>query len=423
VTSPRTSSAREEGGGLGVAADELRRHNLALLLDRLHLSGPLSRSELTAITGLNRSTIADLIGELTALGLTQEGPGLVASGPGRPSPVVRTRPEGAVVLAVELGVDSFAVATVGIGGHVFNSLRVARPRARFSPQQTLQDVSKLAGPLLDALPPGNVLCGVGVAVVGITRRADGFVHFAPNLGWHDVPLAELLASQLGIDVPVLVANDADLGALAEHQRGAGTGADHLIYIGGEMGIGIGVIIDGEPMLGANGYAGEAGHMLINPAGVRCRCGSIGCWESEAGEAALLRRCSVSRSTGLRAMEAVGTLAEAGDEAVLAALAETGRWLGLGVANLVNIFNPELVVLGGLYHRFFPYLEATVTSTVADRALEMAAARVTIRSSQLGDDAPLVGAAELALSGVIADPGRSTAGRATLRRRPRAADRP
>lgn len=391
--------------GRGVAAEELRRHNLALVLDRLHLSGPLSRSELTTITGLNRSTIAALIGELSDLRLVAEGPGLVSSGPGRPSPVVRPRPEGAAVLAIELGVDSVAVSTMGIGGHVFNRVRVARPRARFSPQQTMQDVAKLAGPLLDALPPDHGLAGVGVAVVGITRRADGFVHFAPNLGWHDVPLAELTSEYLGVRVPVAVANDSDLGALAEHRRGAAAGHDHVIYIGGEMGIGTGVIVDGHPMLGANGYAGEAGHMLVNPAGVRCRCGAIGCWESEAGEAALLRRCSVSRTTGLRAMEAVETLAEAGDATVLGALAETGRWLGLGIATLVNIFNPEIVLLGGLYQRFFPHLERQVVTTARERALEMPAERVSIRSAALGADAPLIGAAELALSPIIADPAR------------------
>ena len=109
----------------GVAADELRRHNLAAVVESLHLHGPVSRSELTATTGLNRSTIADLIGELTNLGLVEEGPAVAPSGPGRPSPMVRTRPQGAVVLAIELSVDSVAVATVGLGGHVYEQVRGA----------------------------------------------------------------------------------------------------------------------------------------------------------------------------------------------------------------------------------------------------------------------------------------------------------
>ena len=306
-----------QGGSRGVAADEVRRHNLSAVLERVHLDGPVSRSELSTITGLNRSTIADLVGELTALGLVDEGPGPTGSGPGRPSAVVQTRPQGAAVLAIELSVDSIAVATVGLGGHVYNRLRVARPRERFSPGETVQDVAKLAGPLLDSLPPEHVLVGVGAAVVGVVRRSDGFVHLAPNLGWKNVPLGTMLAAELHLAAPVLVANDADLGALAEHRRGVLPGVGHLIYVAGEVGIGVGVIVDGKPLLGSAGYAGEAGHTLVNPQGQKCRCSAVGCWETEAGEGALLRRAGLrGRITGLGAVDLVVERAHSGDEKTL-----------------------------------------------------------------------------------------------------------
>jgi predicted NBD/HSP70 family sugar kinase len=378
------------------------------VLGRLHLSGPLSRSELTSMTGLNRSTVADLLGELGSLGLVEERPASAASGPGRPSPVVRTRPEGAAVLAVELAVDSIAVATVGIGGHVFNRVRVARPRGRFSPRETMQDVAKLAGPMLDALPPSRSLVGVGAAIVGLTRRSDGFVLLAPNLGWRDVPLAAMLGEELALGIPVLAANEADLGALGEYRRGAHPGVADLIYVSGEVGIGAGVIVGGTPMLGSAGYAGEAGHMLINPGGHACRCGAIGCWETEAGESALLRRAGVPDETGR--LDDVAERAAAGDETVRRALAEVGRWLGLGVGDLVNLFNPDLVVLGGLYQRLYGFLEDAVVAGAHERTLDAPGAMATIACSSLGPDAPLIGAAELALSGVIADPAR-TDGRA------------
>jgi predicted NBD/HSP70 family sugar kinase len=388
----------------GVAADELRRHNLAVVLTRLHLGGPVSRSELAAGTGLNRSTIADLIGELLALGLVEEGPALTASGPGRPSPVVHARPEGAVVLAVELSVDSIAVATVGLGGHVYNLLRVERPREHLSPEEAVNDIANLARPLLTSLPAHHTLVGVGVGVVGITRRSDGFLHLAPNLGWRDVPIGELLAAGLKVEHPVWVANEADLGALAEHRRGVRPGVRNLIYISGEMGIGTGVIVNSEPLLGSTGYAGEAGHTLINPIGRRCRCGAMGCWETEAGEAALLRRAgSRVGTTGLSALNALSKQADAGDEATLAAIAESGRWLGLGIGNLINVFNPDVVVLGGLFHRFYPFLEASVVQGARSQALEAPWSGVTIIPSGLGADAALIGAAELALSDVIANP--------------------
>ena len=400
-----------------MAADEVRRHNLGTVLERLHLAGPLSRSSLTKTTGLNRSTIADLLAELTVNGLVEERPGAPGSGPGRPSPVVQVRPHRASALAVELAVDSIAVATVGLGGHAFNLVRVARPRGRFSPEETVQDVAKLAGPLLDSLPAEHRLVGVGVAVVGITRRSDGFVHLAPNLGWRDVPLASMLASELDLGAPVLAANEADLGALAEHRRGRQPGVANLVYISGEVGIGAGVIVDGKPLLGSAGYAGEAGHTLVNPDGSVCRCGAVGCWETEAGEGALLRRAGVPEGTGR--LDEVAERAAAGDEPTLRAIAEVGRWLGLGIGNLINLFNPDLVVLGGLYQRLFTFLEPSVLEGAGHQALQPPHQTVTIGCSGLGPDASLVGAAELVMSRVIADPanfdGPSVRGRASAQR--------
>jgi predicted NBD/HSP70 family sugar kinase len=391
----------DHGPRRGVAAEELRRHNLGAVLERLHLSGPLSRSELVGSTGLNRSTVADLLAELADLGLVEERPGAPASGPGRPSPVAHARPERAPALAVEIAVDSIAVATAGLGGHVFNRVRVARPRGHFSPEATVQDVAKLTGPLLDSLPAESVLSGAGVAVVGITRRSDGFVHQAPNLGWQDVPLADLLEAELGVGVPVLIANEADLGALAEHHRGERPGVGDLIYVSGEVGIGVGVIVGGIPMLGSAGYAGEAGHMLVNPDGRGCACGAIGCWETEAGEAALLRRAGIDDGTGH--LDEVIARTEADDAATLRAIADVGRWLGLGIGDLINLFNPELVVLGGMYHRLFGLLEPSVMEGASRRTLRAPGEMATIARGALGVDAPLVGAAELVLARVTADP--------------------
>ena len=411
------ASSRDTASRRGVAAEELRRHNLAAVLERLHLSGPQSRSELTARTGLNRSTVADLIGELTALGLAEEGPAPATSGPGRPSPLVRARPQGAAVLAVEVSVDSIAVATAGLGGVVYDQARVARPRRRFSPQETVRVVAKLAEPLLVSLPADHVLAGVGAGVVGVTRRSDGFLHVAPNLGWRNVPLGAMLATEFGLAAPVLVANEADLGALAEHRRGVGVGVGHLIYVSGGAGIGVGIIHDGKPMLGSAGYAGEAGHTLINPNGQRCGCGALGCWEAEAGEAALARRAGIPATVaGLGVLGTVLTRARAGDRPTLAALADIGRWLGLGIGNLVNVLNPELVVLGGFYHALFPYLEAAVAEGVRARTMDAPGGVARMASSRLGADALLIGAAELALSDVVADPAR-TAGRGMRVRSP------
>ena len=396
------SSASSEGAG----AEQLRRRNVSTLLRHVHVSGPTTRSRLAAVTGLNRSTIADLVGELSALDLVVERRAPTSAGPGRPSPVVAANPEGAVVLAIELAVDSIAVATIGLGGHVYNRVRIDRPRGRFSPSETVEDAVKLAEPLLASVPVDHHFAGVGVAVVGLTRRADGFVHLAPNLGWRDVPLGEMLAGRLGLDVAISVANEADLGALCEHLRGVSPGVANLLFVSGEVGIGVGVILGGRPGLGAAGYAGEAGHTLVNPAGVRCRCGATGCWETEAGEGALLRLAGPAAGVGGRAsIDHVVAGAEAGDAQLVAAVDTVGRWLGLGIADLINVFNPELVVLGGMYGRLHPLFREAMEEGVRSRVLAAPASMVEIVPTALGIDAPLLGAAELALSSIIENPSR------------------
>ena len=400
---------RASAGRGGAGAEQLRQRNLSTLLGHVHLSGPTSRSQLSALTGLNRSTIADLVGELSALGLVVERHSPRPAGPGRPSPVVAARPEGAVALAVELAVDSIAVATVGLGAHVYNRVRIDRPRGRFSPGENVEDTVKLAEPLLASVPLDHHFAGVGVAVVGLTRRADGFVHLAPNLGWREVPLGEMFAERLGLDAPISVANEADLGALSEHRRGVSPCVANLLFVSGEVGIGVGMILGGNPGLGAAGYAGEAGHTLINPAGIRCRCGATGCWETEAGEGALLRHAGLAADAGGRAaIDQVIARAEAGESIVLKAIETVGGWLGVGIADLINLFNPDLVVLGGMYARLHPLMHVAIEEGVRSRVLAAPGAMAEIVPTALGIDAPLLGAAELALSAVIEDPGRVAA---------------
>ncbi len=386
-----------------MASEELRRHNLSAVLDRLHLSGELTRSQLAEQTGLNRSTIRDLIGELTRRGLVVEGRETTTSGPGRPSSVARIDPAGAVVLAVELEVDSMAVATVGLGGHIFKKARVTTTARSQTPEETVERLAQLSTPLLNALPQGHAFVGVGVGVAGVVRRHDGFVHVAPNLGWTNVPLADMIASELGAG-RVMMANEADLGALAEYRRGAVGRNRHLIFVAGEVGVGIGIIYDGKPMLGTAGYAGEAGHTMVNPEGRECRCGAVGCWETEVGEEALAQLAGFSADSPREGLiEDVLRRAHSGDPKIFTALNEIGRWLGLGIGNLINTFNPDLVVIGGFFHVLYPFLEQSIERGAREMALSAPWMSCSIRRSELGGDSALIGASELVFAEVIANP--------------------
>lgn len=400
----------------GIAADELRRHNLSAVLDLVHLERSVSRAELTARTGLNRSTIRDLLGELIELGLVVEDSVTNKASPGRPSAVARARPTGAVALAVELEVDYTAAATVGLGGHIFSRVRADNPHHASSPETIVAMLTELTGPLVASLPSGSTLVGVGAAAAGLVRRTDGFLAVSPNRGWHNAPLGQMIADALGMP-NVKVANEADVSVLAESRRGAARGRRNVIYITGEVGLGLGLVVDGKPMLGAAGYAGEAGHTVINPNGRQCRCGSIGCWETEVGEEAFARLAGV-RWEGRRheLIDELVRRAHGGDPVVFEAFREIGRWLGIGVGNLVNIFNPDLIVFGGFYYPLYPFLHQAIVDSASTVALEAPWESCEIGSSALGLDARLIGAAELVFTDLIADPARlASSGTAAGRR--------
>ena len=391
---------------LGLRSETIRRANLSAIVRALHGEGPLSRSDLGSRTGLTRSAIRVLIGELAAAGLVDERSGPSHGTPGRPSAQVRLRPERAVVLALEINVDSIAAAIVGIGGKVLDSRRVDRSRARVAVEETVDDICRLVVELEESQPAAagrDNLVGVAVAFAGIVRRSDGTVALAPNLGWREVPLGRRIAEVLRTPQRVLVANDADLSALAEHRRGAGVGVDDLIFVSGEVGVGGGIIVDGRPMTGAAGYGGEIGHLPLNPDGAACGCGSTGCWETEVGERALLGRAGYPVDGGRDAVEAVLGAAQAGDERAREALEHVGTWLGRGIAGLVNVFNPQLLVMGGLFERSYPFVAQPLAREVDRLSLRSSASVVSIVPTSLGVDAPLLGAAELAFERLLDDP--------------------
>lgn len=393
-------AGREE---VGLRSETVRRANLSAIVRALHLRGPLSRSELVGSTGLTRSAIRALVGDLVAGDLVAEEAAVRLGTPGRPSPLVRLVPDSAVVLALEIAVDSIAVAVVGLGGEVLWQRREERKRGHSSLDDVAGDLAHLAVSARARRPAGETPIGVGVAVAGLVNRTDGLVAFAPNLGWVDVPLGERLIESLGLGVPVAVANEADLGALAEFRRGAARDVDDALYIHAEVGVGGGVIVDGRPLSGSAGYAGEIGHMPINPAGQACRCGSVGCWETEVGEHALLARGGYPVDRGTAGVAALLADAAAGRPQALEALDHVGRWLGIGLVGLVNIFNPSRVVLGGLFSKIHPFVADVVAAELDARALAAPRRMVTIVAAELGVDAPLLGAAETAFEALLIDP--------------------
>lgn len=388
----------------GAGPEDVRRRNLSAILRRVHVVGPSSRSDLAAHTGLNRSTVGALVADLAARRLVRERRPTRSGVPGRPSPVVEPRPDGVAVLALEIFADSLAVATIGLGGRVLARTRVDRIREPATPEATVEALATIARPLVNLAGDAPRIIGVGVAVAGAVRREDGFLAVAPNLGWHDVPLAALVRSRLAVDAPILVGNDGELATLAEHIRGAGVGCDDFLCLWGEAGVGAGIIAGGRPLTGRSGFAGEVGHLPVNPEGRLCHCGARGCWETEAGEEALLRLAGwTGQTAGRHSIEALLADAELGDPNALEALAGVGRWLGIGLAGLVNVLDPGRIALGGLLARTFQYIREPIERELQERRMTDARGPVEVVPARLGVDGPLIGAAELAFASFIADP--------------------
>ncbi|WP_117214152.1 ROK family transcriptional regulator [Allorhizocola rhizosphaerae] len=375
--------------------EEIRRQNLGALLRFVHERGRISRAELTTELGLNRSTIGALTAELAEAGLVTEEAPRETGRAGRPSLTVRACSDSIFVYAASIEVDLVRVARVGLGGVILDRVSFPRP-------------VDVVGALTSAVQSFTVdsadrRIGLGVAIVGVVRREDGMVRLGPHIGMRDEPLGDQLQERLP-QLQISVANVADVCALSEHTRGVAIGCDNVIYLYGDVGVGAGIIAGGHRVTGHGGYGGEVGHMVVNPSGTRCECGSRGCWDTEIGEQTLLRLAESKPDTsGQEAILAVIDRAARGDHVAQAAVRHVGDWLGFGVANLVNIFNPELVIFGGTLRDVYLASAAQVRSRLNSMGLPATREHVRLRTPTLGDDAALLGAAELAFEPLLRDP--------------------
>ncbi|WP_242659402.1 ROK family transcriptional regulator [Thermostaphylospora chromogena] len=371
----------------------------------MHLDGAVSRAELAERMGLNRSTIGALTAELTAAGLVREEPPADTGRAGRPSLVVRPESTRMYALAFDVAVDRLVAARVALGGTILERHEAVRRRAGADLDHVVEVLARFGRRLYRSAPPDAVCVGIGASYCGMIRPGDGMVRFGPDMGWVDQAFGAELSRRLGLGMPVPVGNEAHLGALAEQQRGAGVGFQNLIYLHGDVGVGGGIIVGGKLLDGDSGYGCELGHMVVNPYDGRpCGCGSRGCLEAEVGERALLDSAGrPAEAFGRDAVRAVVDDADRGDPKAQEALRRIGDWLGIGVANLINLFNPGMVIFGGMLRDVYPGAAAHVRARISANVLPVARERVRLRTSGLGDDATLVGAAELAFSRLLADP--------------------
>lgn len=374
----------------------VRQRNLARLLRLVHLEGPVSRAALTETTALNRSTIADLVGELARRGLVVERAPDPSRRVGRPSPVVAADP-GVVAIAANPEIDALTVAAVGLDRGI-----AARERIELDHLLTPDETARLIAERVDAWRVGELadarLVGVGLAVPGLVRAADGLVRNAPHLRWTDAPLRDLVADATGL--PTAVGNDATLGAIAEHLFGAAAGFDDVVYLnGGASGIGGGLIVHGMPLLGAGGYSGEFGQNRPGIPSESDRLAGDGVLEDEVSRARLLS------AVGLLAADepALAAALEVAGPAAADEVARQRRILSTALANAVNALNPAVVVLGGFLATIAAADVAGLTDLVRSQTMSATVEDLEIRVASLGENRLLIGAAEAAFGELMRDP--------------------
>lgn len=370
----------------------LREANQRRVIRTVRAAGSMTQAEIARATGLSAATVSNIVRELSSAGIVAVRP--TSSGGRRARAVSLSRAAG-LVMGIDFGHSHVRVA-VGDLAHEVIAEQVVSMDVDPSAQQGLEQAERLAGAVLDEVGGAmSDVLGVGLGVPG-PIEASGVVGSTSILpGWVDVnPRAEV---ERRLGMPVYADNDANLGALAEATWGAARGATEAAYIKLATGIGSGILIGGRVYRGMSGTAGEIGHITLDETGRMCRCGNRGCLETYAGARFLIEMLEQTYDDGEELTVArVVELALGGDVAARRVIADAGRYIGLGVANLCNLLNPQLVVVGGELAAVGDLLINPVREAVRRATLPSAAERLSVTAGVLGERAQMLGALALVI---------------------------
>jgi glucokinase-like ROK family protein len=393
----------------------VRELNLSSVLRLLQTNKPLSRAQIASLTGLHKSTVSSLVEELIDRRLVHET-GILSGGAGRPSTQLDLNPRAGGIIGVEFGVDFVSVVlTDFVGVILWRREETADPMDK--PEVMIRQILGLVDQAAqEGRARGMRLLGLGLTTPG-TVNNDGLLVFAPNLQWREVPLKQIFQEHIGL--PVFVDNDANAAALGEHLFGVARQAQNFIFVFAGVGIGGGLFLNGDIYRGTGGYAGEIGHstFMVESFQNPCQCGNRGCWETYANQYSILERVrarlALKRTSLIPKLMAeqhsplnlaiVTMAAEADDAEALETLQEAGAAMGLGVANLINIFNPEMIILGGPLSAAGKFLLPAIQAAVDKRAMPDIRGQADIALSAFGPYASLMGAVSMVVDYVLTHP--------------------
>ena len=390
---------------------KVRKINKSIILNMLRIHAPISRARLANLTGLNRGTVSNIVNVLLEEGLVFEDEQR-DSGIGRPAILLGLRPDGGAVVGVEIGVDFIAVLLTN-----FVAETIWETRIPIDPSQSQMSIISQAEQSIDqalSLAKEQHLrpLGIGVGLAGLVNAQQGNLIVAPNLHWKNVPL-RLMWNQR-FHLPIYIENEANLAALGEYYFGLARNVDNFIYLSAGIGLGGGIMIDGKLFRGGHGYAGEIGHIQRDPAGEPCGCGRIGCWETQVGPRAVLHRAkkdmqeqsdqallnACSGDPDNLTFEMVVRFALEGNALCRHAIEEVAVHLGMGIVDMVHVFDPELVLIGGAFIQAKDILQPIIEKTIFPNVLGPYTDRLQIAFSERGANDCVLGAVAIVLDDIL-----------------------
>ena len=391
--------------------EKVRKINKSIVMNTLRLHAPISRARVANLTGLNRGTVSNIVNALIEEGLVSENE-QEESKIGRPGISLGFRPDGGAVIGIEIDVDLITIVLTN-----FVAKTLWETKVEITPSQSQTSIVRQAEQLVEqALSIANEQqlrpLGIGVGLPGLINLRQGELIIAPNLNWRNVPLRLMWNQRFRL--PIYIENEANLAALGEYYFGVARGCENFVYLSSGIGLGGGIMINGKLFRGGFGYAGEIGHVQRDPQGEKCSCGRIGCWETQVGLRAVLRRVKKELQVHSDQLlldacqgdfdnltfEMVVKFALEGNLTCNQAIEDVARYLGEGIADLVNVFNPELVVIGGEFILGKDILQPIIEKTIFSSALQPSADGLRIAFSERGANAGAYGAVAIVLDDIL-----------------------
>ncbi|ARK32087.1 ROK family protein [Halalkalibacter krulwichiae] len=368
--------------------------NKSLVLHAIKDSYPISRAELATTIGLNKGTVSSLVNELLEEKLILEsGPG-VSSGGRRPVMLLFNKTAG-YTIGIDIGVNYVLALLTDLQGVIVNEKRIKVQQPSFNEMTDV--LYHVIDELIASAPTSPYgIVGIGIGVPATVSNHEQIL-LAPNLKWKNVDLKSVVEEKY--QIPVKIKNEANAGAYGEKKFGVGQAFDDLIYVSGGIGIGVGLILNGNLYKGHNGLSGELGHMTINIDGPVCNCGNKGCWELYASERALLKLAEdqgiTPKGEQVVTLEWIISQAEAGDEQTLQLIQQLANHLVVGLTNIINIFNPEQIIIGNRLAALQSWLIGPLTDHLEKYALATHQKDLNIHFSKLEKRSAALGVAAFA----------------------------